>query len=151
MGILKHSSDELNDSKTRCLNNDFEVYKGRGGIFFLLINLSFRSCQRKGILTKGKKKLGLKHIPICKQIKNQQKLKWNCYIFLVKGVLIIQVCMIQFPTIWNCKHCQNLESHSRLTKYKIIPLSNKTLLLTICFVLYHLKVFLSQFLHVYEI
>lgn len=33
-------------------------------------------------------------------------------------------------------------------KYKIIPLSNRTLFLTICFILYRLKIFLSQSLPV---
>ena len=63
MGILKHSSDELNDSKTKCLNNDFEVYMGRGGIYFFnsyiyLLGLAQGMGEPGGLLSMGSHRVG---------------------------------------------------------------------------------------------
>lgn len=68
------------------------TYGEEGNFFF--VNLSFRSCQSEGCIDIGKEKFRLKHIPICKKIKNQEKPKLNCYIFLVQGILIMQVFII---------------------------------------------------------
>lgn len=130
MRILKNSFGELYNSMTGYLNNDLEVHMGRGEIFFSHKSI-FQVLQSKRCINIGKEKLRLKHISIGKHTNNQQKLKLHQYIFLVQGILLMQVFIIQFPTILNCKHRRNFKSHSRLIDYKIIPLSNNTPFLTL--------------------